>query len=156
MMSWIYMRIWKMNKEKKKDMMVFTLILLGFTIIVFTLFLYFGENFMESCCLKICCIIILVVAFVSGIIGICVCSSNEKQSCEKFLVEEKTGFVLIHKNQGNKSYTVYQFDTLDSALKQASENDIIKIYDSEIKFSENAFKDITHEKIKNVSIIIPR
>lgn len=145
-----------MNKEKKKDMMVFTLILLGFTIIVFTLFLYFGENFMESCCLNICCIIILVVAFVSGIIGICVCSSNEKQSCEKFLVEEKTGFVLIHKSREKKSYTVYQFDSLKSALKEASGGDIIRIYDSEIKISGSTFKDITDEKIKNVSIIIPR
>jgi len=149
-----------MTKENKKETLRWLLLIFGFLFISFTLLLYLGGACMKNCCVvKIICCIMLGLAFIGGIIAMCVCDEDEKYPplclCNKttsFIYTYDSGFVIV---QGTKeSYTVKHFDTLKSALSKIQDGDMLLIFDSELQLSEKELNDLfpKQEKIANITI----
>ena len=149
-----------MNKECQKEIFKWVLVILGFILISFTIFLYTGDNLMKSCCImKIICSGLLAVVLIGGIIGIWCCkgevccqSANFSKNTRNYIFEYENGVCIVRKGTG--FYTVYQYDSLDKAFLNVQNNDILIIFDSEIKITEQELGILyaKREEVKNINI----
>lgn len=149
-----------MTKEDKKESFKWVLLIFGFLFVSFTLLLYLGGACMKNCCVvKIICCIMLGLAFIGGIIAMCVCDEDEKYPplclCKKlasFICTYDSGFAIVRGTK--KSYTVKHFDTLKSALSEIQDGDTLYIFDSELQLSEKELNDLFPKqgKITNITI----
>ena len=147
-----------MTKEDKKESFKWVLLIFGFLFVSFTLLLYLGGACMKNCCVvKIICCIMLGLAFIGGIIAMCVCDVDDK--CPPLCLCKQTvklsydsGFVIV---RGTKdSYTVKHFDSLKSTFSEIKDDDTLFIFDSELQLSEKELKNLFNkqEEIEKLTI----
>ncbi len=110
-------------------------------------------------CMQIVCTIMLLVAFVGGILTIWSCKTedycpplNACKNATKNILDCSTDIALVRK--GEQSYAVYQYESLDKAFLCAQNGDVIYVFNRDIKISEKALNVLYAKRgdIKNIEI----
>ena len=116
----------------------------GLALLVLILFLYFGDDFMRTCCFlksfiigsfAACFLLVLVILFCSD--------TNKSKDSDEFLICSE--YLLIHKGKNKIVYTRYK--NINDLLQDAADGDKLIIYSDDFRITP----EILHQRDKNNS-----
>lgn len=149
-----------MSKECQKEIFRWLLVILIFYLIVFITILHLGDNemikFLTTCNV---CKMLISIPLIAAFICIWCCkadycksSAQLAKTSRKCILGYDTGIAVI-RNEEN-SYTVSHYDSIDKAFLNVKNNDILYIFNSEIKITEQELSVLyaRRDDLKEISI----
>ncbi len=91
-----------MTKNEQKEGFKFLLVVLGFSVVMISMIIYFEGECMKDCCLKIVLTIMILIALLSGLIAIWCCTTDQTKCPDLCLQSNCTvyydsGFSILRK-----------------------------------------------------------